>query len=135
VNDGFGLLPPSATPATDGEPDGPPVLRAELEARRAVQRERAEHARLGEADQGCPECGPANPVTQLAGEVPGWVPILVDIPVDAAGYPEPYTQVQRRPCFTCNRARWEAWQAGDMAGTRSSKRPADTQAADRERLR
>lgn len=135
MNDGFRLLPTPAPPAADVEPAESPALRAELEARRAAQREQAERLRRSEVDHSCPECGPSNPVTHLAGEVPGWVPVLVEIPADAYGDPEPYTQIHRRPCFTCNRARWEAWQAGDLTGARSRARPADQKASDRQQLR
>jgi hypothetical protein len=136
MTDSFRLLPSPGQATADAEPAESAPLRDELQARRAVQRERAERARLGEIDQGCPECGPASPVTDLAGEVPGWVAVLVEIPASVYGDPEPYTQVQRRPCFTCNRPRWEAWQTGDLTGTRSRTSDPDQIARrDREQLR
>ncbi len=139
MTDPFRLLPSPGQATSDAEPAESAALRDELQGRRAAQRERAGRVRLGEVDRelgnGCPECGPTNPVTHVAGEQPGWVPVLVEVPAGAYSNPEPYTQVHLRPCFTCNRPRWEAWQTGDMSGARSRTRPADPKTTDRERLR
>jgi len=139
MTDAFRLVPTPGQMTADPAAPEPAALRDELQARRAAQRERAERVRLGEVDRElgnrCPECGPTNPVTHVAGEQPGWVPVLVEVPAGAYRNPEPYTQVHLRPCFTCNRPRWEAWQTGDMSGARSRTRPADPKTTDRERLR
>jgi hypothetical protein len=139
MTDTFRLPPTPAPPKADAPTAKPAELGDELQARRAAQRKRAERVRLGEADRelgnGCPECGPANPVTHVAGEQSGWVPVLVEVPAGARRNPQPYTQVHLRPCFTCNRARWEAWQLGDLAGARSRTSPADIKATERQRLR
>ncbi len=140
MTDAFRLLPTPTPPTADAEQAKHAALGDELQARRAAQHERAERVRLGEVDRelgnGCPECGPANPVTHVAGEQPGWVPVLVEVPAGASGNPEPYVQLFLRPCFTCNRPRWEAWQTGDLTGTRSrTSDPGQIARRDREQLR
>lgn len=133
------MTPSHATTTTTAAADGP--LADELAAR-AARHERAEQARLGADDREhgntCPECGPANPAVRELGEHRGFVPATLDIPPKAGRNPEGFTRVVWRPCFACNRARWQAWQRDELslpAHTTSRADPAASDRADRARLR
>jgi len=108
----------------------------ELAARRHRKRERGELARLREADEAmrmdgacngeCAQEDPADPRghtrggvktgKQLANGQPqrtqGFV--AATLPAGHALNPYDWPYLVVRPCYDCNRARWEAWQAGTM---------------------
>ena len=126
------------------------ALARELAARRALQRERAERARLAEIDQAlgnpCPECGPANPLVREHGHHRGFVPLVEPRTTyrcastarlrATGGLRDPATwrleqqaALAYRPCLACNRARWEAWQAGQLA---AKPTPAHRERAERD---
>jgi hypothetical protein len=130
------------TPTTRSTRAAGGPLADELAARRAAQHDRAERARLGAYDREhgntCSECGPANPATAELGGHRGWVPATVDIPPQVEGNLDRFTRVVWRPCFSCNRARWQAWQRDELSLPAQTTRRADPAAgdrADRARLR
>ena len=105
----------------------PTRVTPELAARKLLQRERAEYARGRDFDRAQAELEACHGECTAPGSTRGGI-LLGDgtrtagmVAVDAAGQPlqdvplagEPF--VATRPCFDCNRERWEAWQRGEMA--------------------
>jgi hypothetical protein len=99
------------------------VYTPELRARRALQRKLGhlgrdadEAQRYAQACQG--EC--AAPGSVRGGVLRGDGHLSRGmVAVDARGNPLeslPDGPVSTRPCFDCNRDRWEAWQAGELTG-------------------
>ncbi len=123
---------------------------AELAARRERQRQRGNAARerefdeRGRYDQACRgECAASGSlrggVLQGDGSLSAGM-VVVDRHGDPLAEP-PWSwsvaEVFTRPCFDCNRERWEAWQLGQLADKRRRKpeTPEDRKATEEKRRR
>jgi hypothetical protein len=110
-----------------------PVVPAELAARRARQRERGEAARHRDYDRMQREVGACEGECLAPGSTRGGIQlgdgtrsggmVAVDSrgnPLTAAPHPgEPFPLT--RPCFDCNRPRWDEWQSGTLASRKRAK--------------
>jgi hypothetical protein len=109
------------------------VITRELAARRAAQRARGQAARDDEYDRLQAEVEACQGECRAPGSTRGGV-LCGDgsvtqgmVAVDDRGDPlveaplagDPF--VLTRPCFDCNPERWEAWQAGRLAGKKRTK--------------
>lgn len=127
------------------------VFTAEMEARRARQKARGQMAQDIDFDRMAAEVSACNGECTAPGSTRGGV-LLGDgsisrgmVAVDEEGYPLRGLYVEAlggehqltRPCFDCNRDRWEAWQDGSMSRKARAKveNAEDRQLADQGRRR